>query len=677
MLEDFKVENLLDLPQGGDVVEAQHERYRLDVKGHELWCQMATQCVNFLEGTQWTEAEIATMKNERRPYLTKNKIAPLHRLMMGFLEENDYEIKFMPGNDGTGTQQVADTLSAVHKQVEESNDSEWLDTDVFQDGITAGRGFLDQRISFQKNKYGDVKQCVLNPFEVMIDSDAQSYDPNDENNGWDHWEYLRWMSLSDIFMLYGPMAFKQVHDITKGNIPLLMGDTYGVVSNFDSPGAGFGGDPNNRFNMEYGNFVNTSLPDFFLQNRRLIRVIDCQHRVLRRVNYFVDTETGQQKIIPDNWNNDKIRRVMQFVTERQLPVTIETGIRKMIRWTITAADRLIWDEWSPYEQYTIIPYFPYFRRGKARGMVEDLVDPQKEVNKRSSAILHIIMSTANSGWMYEEGALSEDMKNTLEEQGARPGVHIEYRMGYNAPQKIEPSATPSNVKLLEDQGSLDLKEISGINESSLGQKDATANSGRAVLAKQKQAVIGAQTYFKNFSRYRQLKGKNQLSLIQNFYTEPRLIRTRADEKGDQLLWINARDAAGEIINNVAFGRYNISVAEAPVSASFMQAQFQEALELLEKGIPIPFDILIKLSSMPNKEEIIQRMTEERLIAEDAQRLQALGVKASMGLDPNQPTPAVTVDGQPPVRVAQPMGAGAPPTAAPGGSTAAPLLLPQN
>jgi len=365
------------------------------------------------------------------------------------------------------------------------------------------------------------------------------------------------------------------------------------------------------------------------------------------------------------------------VTERQLPVTIETGIRKMIRWTITAADRLIWDEWSPYEQYTIIPYFPYFRRGKARGMVEDLVDPQKEVNKRSSAILHIIMSTANSGWMYEEGALSEDMKSTLEEQGARPGVHIEYRMGYNAPQKIEPSATPSNVKMLEDQGSLDLKEISGINESSLGQKDATANSGRAVLAKQKQAVIGAQTYFKNFSRYRQLKGKNQLSLIQNFYTEPRLIRTRADEKGDQLLWINARDAAGEIINNVAFGRYNISVAEAPVSASFMQAQFQEALELLEKGIPIPFDILIKLSSMPNKEEIIQRMTEERLLAEDAQRLQALGVKASMGLDPNQPTPAVTVDGQPPVRVAQPMGAGAPPTAAPGGSTAAPLLLPQN
>ena len=124
MLEDFKVENLLDLPQGGDVVEAQHERYRLDVKGHELWCQMATQCVNLLEGTQWTEDELATMKNERRPYLTKNKIAPLHRLMMGFLEENDYEIKFMPGNDGTGTQQIADTLSAVSKQIEESNDSE-------------------------------------------------------------------------------------------------------------------------------------------------------------------------------------------------------------------------------------------------------------------------------------------------------------------------------------------------------------------------------------------------------------------------------------------------------------------------------------------------------------------------------------------------------------------------
>lgn len=670
-LDNFKEESLLDLPSGVDVVESQHDRFRRDARAHEGWAELATSCVNFLEGKQYTPEEIAILKSENRPFLTKNKIAPLHRLMMGFLEENSYEIKFMPGNDGTGTQQVADTLSATSKQVEEENEGEWKDADVFQDGITTGRGFLDQRISFARNKMGTIKQTVLNPFEVLIDAEAASYDPNDEDNGWSNWEYHRWMSISDIYTLYGPLAFKKIGDM-RSSIPLLDGDYYGTAQSYMTPGDGFGM-REDRLDFEFTNFATTQNAEFILQNRRLIRVIDCQHRILRRVNYFVDVETGQQKIIPDQFGPEKIRRIMQFATERGLPVTVETGIKKLIRWTITAADRLLWDEWSPYENYTIIPYFPYFRRGTTRGMVEDLIDPQKELNKRSSAVLHIIMATANSGWMWEEGALSEDMESALEEEGAKPGIHIKYRAGYNPPNKIEPSATPSNVKMLEDQATIDMKEISGINDSALGQHDASANSGRAILAKQKQSVIGAQTYFKNFSRYRQLKGKNMLSLIQNFYTEERLIRTRADDKGDQLLYINSRDAAGEIINNVCFGQYNISVAEAPISASFMQAQFQEAMELIEKGVPIPFDILIKLSSMPNKEEVLQRMNEERQIAGEQVRLQSLASKAQMGIPGDMPLPQVTVDGQSPVRVAQPVGMeGAPPTAAQPGSPTAPL-----
>jgi hypothetical protein len=673
-LDNLKEESLLELPTGGAIVEANHDRYRRDAIGHEKYAQLATLATNFLEGTQYTQEEITAFKDQGRPYLTKNKIAPLHRLMMGFMEENNYEIKFLPGNDGTGSQEIADTLSATHKQVEESNDAEWKDTDVFQDGITTGRGFLDQRISFVYNKMGDIKQSVLNPLEVLIDADATTYDPNDEDGGWDHWEYNRWMSISDIYTLYGPMAFRKIGDM-KRSIPLLDGDYYGTSRAYDSPGAGFGLDQDMRLDYEWTNFVTTQYSDFFLQNRRLIRVIDCQHKVLKRCNYFVDTETGQQKVIPEGWDEAKIRRVMQFVTERQLPVSIETGIKKRIRWTITAADRLIWDEWSPYDQYTIIPYFPYFRRGATRGMIDDLIDPQRELNKRSSALLHIVMATANSGWMWEEGALSEDMETALEEEGARPGIHLKYRMGYNAPARIEPAALPSNVKILEDQATVDLREISGINESSLGQKDPTANSGRAVLAKQKQAVIGAQTYFKNFSRYRQIKGKNQLSLIQNFYTEPRLIRSRAAEKGDQMLWINSRDAAGEIVNNVAFGRYNVTVAEAPVSASFMQGQFQEMLELIEKGAPIPWDIAIKLSSAPNKEEILQRMREERQLQEESIRMQTLAGKASMGIPPDMPTPPITVDGGPAVIQAQPPGAGIPPTAIPGGPAAAPMLPP--
>ena len=41
-------------------------------------------------------------------------------------------------------------------------------------------------------------------------------------------------------------------------------------------------------------------------------------------------------------------------------------------------------------------------------MVEDLIDPQMEINKRRSNMLHILTTMAHSGWMWEKGALDEE-----------------------------------------------------------------------------------------------------------------------------------------------------------------------------------------------------------------------------------------------------------------------------
>src|SRR6185436_7609016 len=141
--------------------------------------------------------------------------------------------------------------------------------------------------------------------------------------------------------------------------------------------------------------------------RKLIRVLECQHRVLTQVRQFVDLQTGMTKTIPDNWDDGKVRAVIAFMAARGLPIDVRPATILRVRHTITAADVVLYDDWSPYETFTVVPYFAYFRRGKTMGMVEDLIDPQREVNKRRSVFLHIVMTTANSGWIHEEGALDE------------------------------------------------------------------------------------------------------------------------------------------------------------------------------------------------------------------------------------------------------------------------------
>jgi hypothetical protein len=357
--------------------------------------------------------------------------------------------------------------------------------------------------------------------------------------------------------------------------------------------------------------------DHINRQRRLVRVLETQHRKMTKVWALIDLETGDKRILPKHFPRERIAKIMRYAQKKGLALDVVQSTEKMIRWTVTAGDLLLYDDWSPYWDMTVVPYFPYFRRGQTMGMVEDLIDSQREINKRRSANLHTVMSSANAGWVYQEGSLSEDGKWAVQEEGSTPGINIEYKSGYEPPQRIQPAAPPGNIRLLEEAATVDIKEIAGINDAALGQEQDDA-SGRAVLAQQRQAVLGAETYFDNFDRAMEIKGGRYLDLIQNFYTEPRIIRTRGDDGRDQITVINRRNAAGEIVNNVTVGRYDVVVDTAPLSASYQNAQFEEALKLREAGMPMPMEVLIDLSSMPRKDEI-KAMAQRQQMQEQAQQ----------------------------------------------------------
>jgi len=635
--------DMLSLAKGFEVIEAQMDRWRRASEAHETWSELAALCVQFFEGQQWSPQERAKLADEGRPCITKNKIAPIVRLLLGYFRQNRYDSVVKPGNDGRGTQEIADTLTSVLKQIAESNQSDWVDSQVMQDGLQTGRGFWDVRLDFSKNYLGTVKSTCLDPFSVYIDPEGDSYDS-------DEWQFAivnRWMSPADIFLLYGERGLSEVNGLGT-NVPITTAEymnNSGSMNDF-SPGRYFAQTESYFDDGSSAIRLYSSPSDHINRFRKLVRVLDCQHRLLKRCRYFVDLSTGQEKMIPEDWPREKKGRVAEWARAKGLTIVPQERLRKVVRWTVTAGDRVLHDEWSPYDFINIYPYFPYFRRGKTRGMIEDLLDPQREINKRSAAQLHIIMSAANSGWMYEDGSLSEDMEEALESHGATPGIHIKYLPGRPEPRRIEPGAPPMAMERLIQQGESDLKEISGINDSALGSLDRV-QSGRAIQARQQQSIIGAEIYFDNFARSKELKCRKELSIVQAYYTEPRIIRVRSGEGGqDQQTEINRVNAAGEIINNVTYGTYDVAIDATPISSTFMQGQFQEAMDLLEQGVPIPPDILIDLSSMPNKERIKQRIDEQRLIDESNKRLESLGMRAQAGVPMGQPVPPVAVDSGP-------------------------------
>src|SRR5690606_15056267 len=149
-----------------------------------------------------------------------------------------------------------------------------------------------------------------------------------------------------------------------------------------------------------------------LKNLRAHLAVERQYQVIKRKDVFVDVETGDWSEIPETWDRERIGKVLRLTPG----LTTMAREVKTIRWTLTVEDEVLHDSDSPYKHFTVVPYFPTFIDGVSKGAVESLIDPQMLYNKMTSSELHIISTTANSGYKLKAGSLQNMTPEELEER---------------------------------------------------------------------------------------------------------------------------------------------------------------------------------------------------------------------------------------------------------------------
>ncbi len=638
--------------------DSQKSRLMVDrwYRGHqamESWATGAKQCVDFFEGRQWTADQLAKLAKESRPALVFNKIAPLVRLVVGYMRNNRSDIRYLPGNEGGGTGSTAEILSRVAKQIGEQNQLPWVDAEVFLDAILTGRGYYDIRLDFERNDLGEVCISAVDPFSVILDPDATSYDTNEHASI----TKTKWLSLDEVEVCYGPEAAKLIRPFIGTN----GGATWGGFPFLDMSGPEITpirtfGQTDDPTTDTFRNFFHSELIDSY---RKSVRVIDQQHRVTTWGPCFIDLETGDRVPVPGDWNQVQIEKAVYHAQRIGNPIVVQNRPYKRVRWTVMIGDVMVHDDWSPYENYTIGAYFPYFRRGITRGMVADMIDPQMEINKRRSSQIEIVTRSSNTGWILNRDSLTNEQADNFKRNASKSGFIGEYRGDpTKKPERIQPNPPAMAMERLEQKSEEDLRTISGINESALGELDRV-QSGRAIEARQRQAVIAIQIYMDNFARSKELLGRRMLELVQKHYTEERMFRIMGEDGRLSTIIINQKmmDPTGQTpldrINDITVGKYTVAIDETPLSSSFASAQFEEMLTLLEKMGPAGAlvaqarpDLIVELSSLPRKEEW------------------ANAIKQAMGMQPQGAPPG----GMPPGGPGQPVD----PAMAGGGANVIPL-----
>jgi hypothetical protein len=359
------------------------------------------------------------------------------------------------------------------------------------------------------------------------------------------------------------------------------------------------------------------------RNVRSLRVIERQHKKLSRCDFFVDPNTGDQRHSPTTWSDQKKKKFA-----KQYGLNLISKMIKKVRWTVTCDHVVLHDDWSPYRDFTIIPFFAYFRRGKPFGMVRNLLSPQEQLNKIASQELHIVNTTANSGWMVESGSLVGMTADDLEEHGAETGLVLEYNRGSTPPTKINPNSIPTGLDRIAQKAQANIQSISGINDSMLG-TDSAEVSGVAIQAKQNRGAVMIQVPLDNLRKSRQYLAERILDLIQGFYTEQRVIQvTNEDDplKPREEMVVNQMTPEGEIINNLTIGEYDVVVATAPARDSFDEVQFAEALNLRQVGVSIPDDAIIEYSHLARKGELAKRIRMMTGVEQSEEQMQAAAMQ---------------------------------------------------
>ena len=540
-------------------------------------------------GRQWSPEDTEYMEEVVGAKVFEiNEVAEAVNTACGYQIHNRMDITYRARNSDAN-QETADTLSKVAMQISDNVKLPWSETTVFFDGLVQQRGYYDIRLNFDDSMQGEIAVDVLDPTDVIPDPDAKEYDPDK----WQDVVVTRWLTYDELEGLYGTEARHKVED-ARGT--RMSDPDYGLADADDVPRSKFGTD-------EYGDYYNY---DAVMDGGGIprVRIIDRQHWKLVPTQVVV-FPTG------DIRSAEGMSTMKMQELRRRGCIFIKRPMRR-VRWTVSAGDVLLHDDWSPYKHFTVVPYFPYFLRGETRGLVDWARSPQELLNKMVTKEAQIVSNIANSGLMVEEDSVTNIPEDDLQTEAGKNGVlFVIAKDAKKWPERLKSAEVPQGVDRLVQLASQKIQRTTG-NTDALRGDTGRNQSGVGTQSQQFAAQMPMAVPLDNLSRTRNMVAVRFLELVQDFYDNPRIINiTKKDpltgKALSESLYVNWPDDNGNVLNNLTVGEYDVVITEQPAQITWENSQWNQALELKKLGVNISDEVLIQLSNFSNKAEIIEQM----------------------------------------------------------------------
>ena len=533
--------------------------------GWDDWRKRAISAYDFYKGKQWDSAVVEKLKKEKRPYLTLNKIKPIMRILSGWQRQNRQDLKVLARRGGTGP--LAEVFTELLKYFYDQSHADFENSMIFFDGAVCGKGWLALDIDYTKDPLnGELLLKRERPTMVYEDPNAQRYDLSDA-------KFIirtRWVDKEQIEQEF-PKAKKDI----------------GSLATIDAT------------EREPITGAETGEAKELEKYRYLVKEYYWREYVKKRIVANMKTlDFTEAKI-----NDERAQKLVNAVPW----IRIVDTVIPVLNLTTVVGKIILQDVKDPFEGISVFPLVRFcadWVDGYVKGEVDDLIDPQKEHNKRRSQALHLLSTEAHSGYIAEENALSPDEEEKVKQMGSTPGIFIKVREGkFDKFKRIEPGRLSEGHIALEKMAEDDMKKISNVNADLLGYTPERQESGKAMLVRRQQGLLGVETVFDNFQFTQQILGETILEFI-------RKTDVLSEEEMRAIVQEKNLEVDLDLLKSRKVGKYQVVLTTKKSTPTQRMADFYAMLDTAKQGIPIPPDLIIEASDLPNKEAILEAIKQQ-------------------------------------------------------------------
>jgi len=580
-------------------------------KEREIWLKCFAYVNNWVDGElgQWSTEARAKLKSQNRPIISFNEIRKFVNRICGAQRQSKADEKVYPRDDKSDYL-IAEIMTDLLKYVSDVNNLDIERAKIFRDMIICGRGYSKCEWGDELDPLGEVTVRRINPFRVYVIGDHERYDLTDRDG------VIEEVPMSkDAMIARWPEFEDEIGDLS----------TEGETSDsFKFEGTG---------TEDYGLAGGVSRDFIYDKEAQKIIVLRCQKYKWIDAQFIVNEATGERTAVPDGLKKKDVEAAVELaIATTGVPHKLINKRIKTVQISYSAGRIMLSNERSEYQHFDITGYFAYTDNGRITGIVQDLLDPQDEKNKRHAQIIHILGTAAKNSFFGKKGAV--DDVEAVERRLGMTGQYIEVNgipRDAVTPITSDLTAVPAIVNM-DLAATAEMKEISGLGDASLGQVPQGVKSGRGIQALQGPGETIISEAFDNFFVSRKIEGKKIIEIMQKNYTTERRVRILGDynpnyippemeqavasglvsvEQGQKIITIN-KQIGEKVWNDITVGRFDLVIDHVASNPTARRAEHLDIMNMMALGAPMLWEDIFETSDIRGKQKYIAHIKEARM-----------------------------------------------------------------